>query len=114
MMAMATKTLDDVQVGDTLLWHSSFGRERRIVAVQSVTPTIIRTQHSEYRKKDGQQRGADSWSRSRISIPTEEQILEVTHERLAEELRHVNVWSKLSLEQLQKIHSWLKVEAHDG
>ena len=68
------KELKDLVVGDDVLVISRY--YRRIAKVDKVTKTQIIANNARFRRDSGWQCGGDSWSRKRISVPTEkEQIL---------------------------------------
>ena len=69
----------NIKQGDKVIVHGRFGK--RIAEVEKITPTgRIRVKGSYY-DKFGHQIGRDIWSRTRITIATEEEI-----QRLEQEL----------------------------
>ena len=71
-------TLEDVQSGDTLIWHTNFGRTRKLITVTRITKTQIVTDFFTFRRSDGDRIGPGaSMNRSRVTIPQLGEIAEI-------------------------------------
>ena len=70
--------LEDVQPGDTLIWHTDFGQPKQHINVIRVTKTLIITKCFKFRKSDGYRIGPGaSMNRSRVTIPQPGEIAEI-------------------------------------
>lgn len=70
--------LDSVLVGDLVKCVSTFGNVTRLLEVSRVTKNLIICGDRRFRKSDGRSNVGDRFCRSRISIPTLEEIDEIT------------------------------------
>lgn len=69
--------LDSVLVGDFVKCTSTFGNATSLLVVSKVTKNLIICGNRRFRKSDGRSNVADRFCRSRISIPTLEEIDEI-------------------------------------
>lgn len=70
--------LDSVLVGDFVKCTSTFGNATSLLEVSKVTKNLIICGNRRFRKSDGRSNVGDPFCRSRISIPTLEEIDEIT------------------------------------
>lgn len=67
---MNKQTLEDVQVGDKVLWVGHYNK--RILTVTRLTKTTIVCEHEKFRKSNGCSVPSGVWNRSYIEVLTEE------------------------------------------
>jgi len=70
--------LDSVLVGDFVKCTSTFGNITRLLEVSRVTKSLIICGNRRFRKSDGRSYGGDRFYSSCISIPTLEELDEIT------------------------------------
>ncbi len=107
--------LENVQVGDTLIWNGRNIADSRIVVVSRLTKTQIIIGESKFRKSDGQLVGGSAWSSHSLTIPKEGEIeeikIELLHHKLIGRVNdacHINKLRVMSLEQLKQLNSVLE------
>ncbi len=77
-------SLENVQPGDTLIWHTDFGRIKRLITVVRVTKTQIVIDGFKFRKTDGYRIGFGStMNRSQVTIPSDHEIEEIFRSKLS-------------------------------
>ncbi len=74
--------LENVQAGDTLIWHGRYGRDRRLVTVKRTTKTQVVIFDGKFRKSDGQHVGRTRWGSLNVTIPEPGEIEEVRNQLL--------------------------------
>jgi hypothetical protein len=104
------KELKDLVAGDKVIVRSRYGS--RVVDVAKVTKTMVVLKDSgRYRINNGSQITTAHWNTSRISIPTDEKIEEITKElarqTMAYDLTKV-AWSKKDFDYLSKVKGFIK------
>lgn len=101
-------TLDDVKVGDKVIYSNGWGDD--IVTVTKVTKTQIHTGYSRYRKSDGRMVNADTWSRAKIRPYDEETVKKIERrnkqDKMVTTLRNYP-YHDLSFEDLETVYNIL-------
>ena len=103
--------LDSVLVGDLVKCTSTFGNAS-LLEVSKVTKNLIICGNRRFRKSDGRSNVGDLFCRSRISIPTLEEIDEITQRSFVSHVvRRLRVLSEddITYEQalaVTKIFGW--------
>ena len=108
--------LENVQMGDQLIWNGRGLSERKVVRVDRTTKTQIIIGRHRFRKSDGYTVGdRDLWHNITVSIPKEGEIEKVHEMRLHADLSHKiegacchNNLKPMTLQQLQKINTLLE------
>lgn len=103
------KELKDLVVGDDVLVRGM--HRRRIAKVDKVTKTQIIVNNARFRRDSGWQCGGDSWSRKRISVPTEKEISDIKEENLRETLIYAICsfdFKRLSTDELKQVYNIVK------
>jgi len=105
--------LENVQVGDTLIWNDRYATE--IVKVDRLTKTQIIIGSKRFRKSDGQSVGTSAWHLISVTIPEEGEIEKIQEARLHRQLMYeINGACQISrlrilpLEQLKQINALLE------
>ncbi len=79
--------LENVQVGDTLIWNGRHLADSRIVKVTRLTKTQIIIGTNRYRKSDGKTVGGGSvWSSNNVRIPEDGEIEKIREAQLHQKL----------------------------
>ena len=76
---MSKQTLEDVQVGDQVLWVGHYNK--RILTVTRLTKTAIVCEHEKFRKSDGCSVPLDVWNRAYIEVLTEDKRVQMQLEQ---------------------------------
>lgn len=76
---MSKQTLEDVQVGDQVLWVGHYNK--RILTVTRLTKTAIVCEHEKFRKSDGNSVPLDVWNRAYIEVLTEDKRVQMQLEQ---------------------------------
>lgn len=104
--------LDSVLVGDFVKCTSTFSSATCLLVVSKVTKNLIICGNRRFRKSDGRSNVGDQFCRSRISIPTLEEIDEITQRSFVSHVvRRLRVLSEddITYEQamaVTKIFGW--------
>ena len=104
--------LDSVLVGDLVKCVSTFGNVTRLLEVSRVTKSLIVCGNRRFRKSDGRSCGGDRFYSSYISIPTIEDLDEITQRSyVSHVVRRLRVLSEdgITYEQalaVAKIFGW--------
>jgi hypothetical protein len=108
-------SLENVQPGDTLIWHGNYGRSKRIVVVKRITKTQIVVGLSKFRKSDGKLVGVKGWAATNVTIPKPGEIEEVHYLHLQSKLIsqindgcQLNLLQKMSLGKLEELNRVLE------
>ena len=101
---METKTLEDVQVGDQVLWVGHYNK--RILTVTRLTHTTIICEHEKFRKENGWATPMDMWGRSYIEVLTPEKRVQLELEQ--RQIKLINKcqnapYNKFTIEILEEI-----------
>jgi hypothetical protein len=106
--------LENVQVGDTLIWNGRHFADSQVVKVDRLTKTQVVIDDYRYRKSDGRRVGASAWDSTWVSMPKEGEIDKIRMARLHRKLVNsiddacqVNKLRAMSLEQLKQLNSLL-------
>ena len=106
--------LENVQVGDTLIWNGRHLADSRVVEVTRLTKTQIIIGEQRFRKVNGRAVGA-SYHITRVTIPEEGEIEKIQEARLRRQLMYdingacqIGKLRILSLEQLQQLNALLE------
>ena len=103
------KELKDLVVGDDVL--VTVMSYRHIAKVDKVTKTQIIVNNARFRRDSGWQFGSNRWNVTRISVPTEKEILDIKEENLRKILIH-NISSfdfeRLSTNELKQVYNIVK------
>lgn len=104
------QSLENVQAGDTLIWHGRGLADSRVVKVDRTTKTQIIIGGNRFRKADGRTVGESSWHSASVSIPREGEIERIREARLHQKLVYkindecgINKLRDMSLEQLKQL-----------
>ncbi len=107
--------LENVQVGDTLIWNGRHVADSRVVTVDRLTKTQIIIGDSRYRKSDGRTVGGSGWNSVSVTIPEKGEIEKIREARLHRQLMYeingacqIGQLRILSLEKLQQLNSLLE------
>ena len=76
--------LDNIKVGDKVIWENSMATHREIATVVGITPTgrIKIDKSNKYFRKSGCEITSDIWHSSRIYLYTEELAEEIKRKRI--------------------------------
>ena len=107
--------LENVQVGDTLIWNGRYIADSRIVKVTRLTKTQVIVGLDKFRKSDGRSVGGSAWDTISVTIPKEGEIEKIREARLHRKLAYdisdacqINLLRKMSLKQLQRLNTLLE------
>lgn len=101
-------TLENAQAGELVRYVDGYGRDRSVRKIDSVTKTRIRIGPSEFNRDTGARRGDDGWCRATIYPfidlgDFKEAVQMDRHRRHSGRLNNSTLFSKLSLDQLDRI-----------
>lgn len=109
---METKHISDLQVGDKVFIQSRYGQSLDEVARITKTQVILKSSESKFRISSGTVIGGDSWSTSRISHATDEEIQKfkqkIYRRKLIEAIKQEDLKDR-SIEDLEKICEILNI-----
>ncbi len=84
--------LENVQPGDTLIWHTDYGRRKSLLTIDRITKTLVVSGCHKFQKSDGENQCRDKWNRSRATIPEKGEITVIRNikyrEKLIERIAH--------------------------
>ena len=110
-----TRNLENVQVGDTLIWNGRGLAGSKVVTVDRLTKTQIIIGDNRYRKSGGRRVGSDPWNSSNVTIPKESEIEKIhlarRHRELVNRVNdacHINKLRAMSLDTLRKLNKVLE------
>lgn len=107
--------LENVQVGDTLIWNARLLADSRVVTVTRLTKTQIIINECKFRKSDGRSVSGSVWSFVNLTIPKEGEIEKIQEAHLRRKLVskidnacQIGKLRVMSLKQLQQINALLE------
>jgi hypothetical protein len=107
--------IDEIKVGDTLIEHYGYGRQRRPVQVTKVFKRYFEAGNTLW-NGGGFRRGGDQWARGRVTLPRPGELEQIALERktrkAAQRLMDTD-WRSLPLETLQAAIALLPEEPQE-
>ena len=110
---MSNEWLDNLKVGDPVIYSSGYGRNHNVGYVERFTKTqiVIKDHHIKYRLNTGLSIGTSTWGGSSISEATPEKIEAIKEKKkrytLINEISNTQ-WERLDTDLLEQVQELIK------